>query len=115
MIENIQIEGTEDLELIEPTPSGLISKETVAKIAGIVLQDPYEVSYLTRVRSIAASKTAAWIKSRKNAGLQNLTRMADADLAKELFEIWDVKGLGELTYGQVEEHFIALGLSGHPE
>ena len=74
----------------------MISKEIVAKIAGIVLQDPYEVSFLTRVRSIAASKTAVWIRSRKNAGLQNLTKMVDTDLAKELFEIWDVKGIGEL-------------------
>ena len=73
----------------------------MAKIAGIVLQDPYEVSFLTRVRSIAASKTAAWIRSRKNAGLQNLTKMADVDLAKELFEIWDVRGTGELEFEQV--------------
>lgn len=73
----------------------------MAKIAGIVLQDPYEVSFLTRVRSIAASKTAAWIRSHKNAGLQNLTKMADVDLAKELFEIWDVRGTGELEFEQV--------------
>ncbi len=41
--------------------------------------------------------------------------MADVDLARELFEIWDSRGVGELAYEQVEEHFIALGLAGHPE
>lgn len=64
-----QIEDFDQTEQIEPMATGLISKEIVAKITGIVLQDPYEVSFLNRVRSIAASKTVAWIKSRKNAGL----------------------------------------------
>ena len=36
-------------------------------------------------------------------------------MAKELFEIWDVKGIGELDYAQVQEHFIALGLAEKPE
>ena len=63
------IESEDDAKETDPTTAGLIPKEVVAKIAGIVLQDPYEVSFLTRVRSIAASKTAAWIRSRKNAGL----------------------------------------------
>lgn len=40
--------------------------------------------------------------------------MVDVDLAKELFEIWDVRGMGELEFGQVSEHFIALGLAGQP-
>jgi hypothetical protein len=84
------------VEVIEPVSTGLISKEIVAKVAGILLKDPYEVSFLTRVRSIVQSKTADWIKSRKNAGLPNLYKISDVDLAKELYEIWDIKGMGEL-------------------
>ncbi len=63
------IVSEDDVKESDQTTLGLIPKEVVAKIAGIVLQDPYEVSFLTRVRSIVASKTAAWIRSRKNAGL----------------------------------------------
>jgi hypothetical protein len=31
----------DQMEFVEPIPAGLISKEVVAKITGIVVQDPY--------------------------------------------------------------------------
>lgn len=80
-----------------------------------MLQDPYEQSLLTRIRSIVNGRTADWIRSRKNAGLNNLNKVADIDLAKELFEVWDTRGVGEIDYTQVQEQFIALGLAEKPD
>lgn len=44
--------------------------------------------------------------------MKQLVKMVEIDLAKELFQSWDLKGLGELEYLQVQEHFIGLGLAG---
>lgn len=44
--------------------------------------------------------------------MKQLVKMVEIDLAKELFQSWDLKGLGELEYSQVQEHFIGLGLAG---
>lgn len=53
----------------------------------------------------------SWIKSRQNVGLEILEKKKDATLAIEIFNAWDVRGQGYLSFQEVCNHLIGLGLA----
>lgn len=52
-----------------------------------------------------------WIKSRKNAGLEILEKQKDIAFAKEIFNAWDVSKKRYLTFQEITNHLIGLGLA----
>ena len=54
--------------------------------------------------------TRDWIISRKLTGLKSLSEMSNIDLARDIFNAWDVDNKGFLTIDELNVQLMSLGL-----
>jgi len=72
----------------------MMSEETLTTLANLKIEKVIKLTTNAQEKKLVKNKMIQWIKSRKRMGGGAIGQLAEMEMAKELFNLWDESNMG---------------------